>query len=269
MWTETKQALKAMKEHGVDKHLVWISKLWDQHSLQFWLGHFRVKKIQKQQRASTRSARKPHGVHIAGGHGARSTEQKIVEKSKEFGFRLDECHLPSVANADDIVVLAMSQKALEQLILDLHRRVQRNWARAGPVCFSSTNMLQDPWLQAGGRKRGMDGKPDTEAKYDVESTRVDTKKRTRDTEQVRDGAKQRKRKTATQVGRPHGMGRPRGRGRHRHSGIKGPQNKRSQMVETSTNKTQMNMETGYTPKDSHAGDGKHRLQCSKEYKDGK
>ena len=39
MWTET-PALKAMKEHGVDKqHLAWISKLWEQHGLQMRPGH--------------------------------------------------------------------------------------------------------------------------------------------------------------------------------------------------------------------------------------
>ena len=39
MWTET-PALKAMKEHGVDKqHLAWISKLREQHGLQMRPGH--------------------------------------------------------------------------------------------------------------------------------------------------------------------------------------------------------------------------------------
>ena len=54
-------------------------------------------------------------------------------------------------------------------------------------------------------------------------------------EQVRNGPKQRKKKTAAQVGRPHGMG------RHRHRGIKATQNKRPPMVESHTNKTQIKM----------------------------
>ena len=43
----------------------------------------------------------------------------MVEKEKEFGFRLDEWFLPSAVHVDDIVVLAISQQTLEPMILDL------------------------------------------------------------------------------------------------------------------------------------------------------
>ena len=44
--------------------------------------------------------------------------KKWRRKGKYFGIRLDELYFPSVAYADDIVVKATSQKALEQKIQD-------------------------------------------------------------------------------------------------------------------------------------------------------
>ena len=59
-------------------------------------------------------------VHITGGHSACSTEQKYGEtKGHNSGFRLDEWYFPSVAYADDIVMLRTSQEARKQMILDL------------------------------------------------------------------------------------------------------------------------------------------------------
>ena len=77
------QALKAMKEHGVDRqHLIWISKLLEHHSLQMRPGHYEPRRF-KNKEASTRSARKPHVVHITGGHQASSTEPpKLKNKIK-------------------------------------------------------------------------------------------------------------------------------------------------------------------------------------------
>ena len=71
-----------------------------------------------------------------------------------------------------------------------------------------------------------------------------TQKRTHDNEQVRNGPKQRKKNTATQVGRPHD------KGGQRHGGIKSPQNKRLAMVETRT-KTHKSKWDWYIPKDSY------------------
>ena len=44
-WAETR-ARKAMKEHGIgNQHLAWISKLWEQHSLDMRLRHFTSRKF--------------------------------------------------------------------------------------------------------------------------------------------------------------------------------------------------------------------------------
>ena len=57
---------------------------------------------------------------------------KCWKKGEESDFRLDEWYFPSVEYADDIVVLATSQKALEQKDFGPHRRVQRNRSRDSP-----------------------------------------------------------------------------------------------------------------------------------------
>ena len=76
-------ALKAVKEHGVGKqHLAWMSKLWEQHGLKMMLGHSTSRKIQDNEEAPKGCARKPMRELVldTSGHGARSSELKMVDK---------------------------------------------------------------------------------------------------------------------------------------------------------------------------------------------
>ena len=108
-----------MKEHGVDKqHLAWISKL-RTTQLTNEACTLRVEKNQNNQGAPTWSARKLMVFTELVDTVLAALNKKWRRKGKDFGFRLDEWYFPSVAYADDIVVKATSQKALEQKIQDL------------------------------------------------------------------------------------------------------------------------------------------------------
>ena len=58
-----------------------------------------------------KEVRKSNAVHNSGAHSALSTTNMVITLT-EYGFRANEWHFPSVAYADDIVVQAISQKAL-------------------------------------------------------------------------------------------------------------------------------------------------------------
>ena len=73
----------------------------------------------------------------------------------KIGFRLDE---PSVAYADDIVVLATLQQALEQMILDLREGFKEIGPRNRP-CENKLELnaqAKGTMAASGGRKSGMD-----------------------------------------------------------------------------------------------------------------
>ena len=81
------------------------------------------------------------------------------EEGKDCGFRLDEWYFTSVAYADDTVVLATSQKALEQMVLDLTEGFRETDLE---ICELELNtQVTRPLAASGRRKGGMDRQTDT------------------------------------------------------------------------------------------------------------
>ena len=95
-------------------------------------------------------------------------------RRKEYGFRLDAWYFPSVAYADDIVVLATSQKALEQMILHLTEGLREMGLEMGHAKKELNAQVTGTMATSRGRKSGIGRKADLRRDLHVAERKLST-----------------------------------------------------------------------------------------------
>lgn len=113
-------AVDALKLQGASLHTIaWIVKLWMEHSLEMRMGP-----VTSQRFATTRglpqgAPESPVVFTIIVEMVMRKLQAKwSCKKKKKHGFLLDSWWFPCLAYADDIILIARSKKALEEMIAD-------------------------------------------------------------------------------------------------------------------------------------------------------
>ena len=144
-------AHQALREHGVGvHHQAWLAKLWQEHTLEMRLGKYTSQRFTTSRGLPQGAPESPFVFTVLVDTILMRLNSKWEKNGGEYGFKLDNWWFPSVAYADDIIIAATSQKALEQMISDLTTDFKTAGLEIGhnKTNWSSTTPLPGVHLQA-------------------------------------------------------------------------------------------------------------------------
>ena len=113
-------AIDALKLQGASLHTIaWITQLWDSHSLEMRMGSITTERFETTRGLPQGAPESPVVFTLIAEMVMRKLNGKWAQRQDhKVGFKIDSWWLPSLAYADDIILLARSKAALEYMIVE-------------------------------------------------------------------------------------------------------------------------------------------------------